>query len=176
LLASLLWFLALRALRPPRRGPPPRRRDYSSLSRAAAAAGDTSGGGAPTRGASEHRPLLGRGPGRRRRGADGADGDSGDDDDGQRGARRLSPRSAVGSSVAGSAAASHLHRWRDAALLVACFGGLMPLVVFCVLTLPDEFTELTHWAVRHYEHASYDQSHGRVWDFAVSRALTLKVS
>ena len=40
---------------------------------------------------------------------------------------------------------------RDLSLLVLCFVVLFPLVIFCVLTLPDEFTEFTHWAVRHYQ-------------------------
>ena len=64
---------------------------------------------------------------------------------------------------------------RDLSLLVLCFVVLFPLVIFCVLTLPDEFTEFTHWAVRHYEHAEYNQANGRVWNMRVSEALNLKL-
>ena len=60
-------------------------------------------------------------------------------------------------------------------LLVLCFVVLFPLVIFCVLTLPDEFTEFTHWAVRHYGHAEYNQANGRVWNMRVSEALNLKL-
>ena len=60
-------------------------------------------------------------------------------------------------------------------LLVLCFVVLFPLVIFCVLTLPDEFTEFTHWAVRHYEHAEYNASKRTRVEHARIEALNLKL-
>mmetsp|Transcript_19174 Transcript_19174/g.22856 ORF Transcript_19174/g.22856 Transcript_19174/m.22856 type:complete len:1186 (+) Transcript_19174:273-3830(+) len=51
----------------------------------------------------------------------------------------------------------------------------LPFVIFLCMLLPDEFTEITHYAVQHYESEKFSSSQGPVLNFPLSEKLVLKL-
>jgi hypothetical protein len=69
-------------------------------------------------------------------------------------------------------------RWvliKQVCAVVALLLFLLPLFIFLCMLLPDEFTEITHYAIQHYEAEKVGSSQGPVLNFQLSKELILKV-